>query len=388
MTHPRLITLYLSFVFLKHRQPQLKRTARKFVMAHNDKKKTASTEPLENPIDVLNSSPRPRPALKPELDDYRVLNFVGGGSGAGEGDENDPSATATGNKPGARRTGGGGDGGGDQTREETDDEPSATAGSALWRGRGNAYSEETLSRGALNKREPPKADGDYAPLNESARDKADAADCTTDDDEARLYPRTLGSSVSVLDEKDAVLRTGGQRFAGEDPIRGRLRATDPFLWMGRLNAGTSAISGLIDKASDALKDLDGGSGGSDCDTSDGRSSGRQKGREVVGPPSRGSGKSRQMGKLGSTAENFSEGDDAENDSEEGDPGEVDRSCASSEPFSRSGNLAVEQLSSTMSAYSQSMEGNRVIAGGVVMEEEEDSEREELVRISTNRITLI
>ena len=338
---------------------------------------------------MLGSSPRPRPALKPELDDYTMLNFVGGGGGAGEGDEQSPCATARSNKLEARRDGSGGDG--DQTHRDTDDDSSSTAKSAIWRGRGNSYTREALST-----LEPAKADGDNGALNGSAYDKKDAADRTTDGDEARMYRRTLGSSVSVLDEKDAVLRTGGQRFAGEDPIRGRLRATDPFLWMGRLNAGTSAISGLIDKANDALKNLDGGSDGSDCDTSDGRGSGRQRvdrmqdirsaGKEIVGPSSRGSRESQQMGKLDATAEGFSEGDGAENDSDDGgDNGQIDRSCASSDRLSSSGNIAVEQLSSTMSAYSQSMETRRVIAGGVMIEEEEEeeeSEQEENVRRST------
>eukprot|EP00752_Nemacystus_decipiens_P009941 g8865.t1 len=374
----------------RHSRPGVRHADRGLILFLRKRglRRMASTDPLENPIDVLNGSPRPRPALKPELDDYMVLNFVGGGSRARESDENGPSATTKSNKPGTPLTGGGGDG--DQTDEHTDDDSSTTVESVLWRGRGNKYKEGILSHGALNILEPAKADdGDAERLNGSDHDKSDAADRMADGDETHLYPRTLGSSVSVLDEKDAVLRTGGQRFAGEDPIRGRLRATDPFLWMGRLNAGTSAISGLIDKASDALKDLDGGSGGSDCDSSDGRSSDHQRvdrmqdiqsgGRDVVGPSSRGGiAKSQHMGKLSSTAENFSEGDGAENDSEE-DAGEIDRSCASAENLSGSGNIAVDLLSSTMSAYSQSMEVNKVIAGGVVIEEEEEnSDREQSI----------
>ena len=76
-----------------------------------------------------------------------------------------------------------------------------------------------------------------------------------DDDESKLYTRTLGSSVSVLDEKDAVARNGGARFMGEDSIRGRLRAADPFLWMSRLHAGATAISTLIDTAKSTLQGL-------------------------------------------------------------------------------------------------------------------------------------
>lgn len=337
-----------------------------------------------------------------------MLNFVGGSSGAEDEDDRDPSATTRSKNPGAYTPESGGGGDGDQDSEN--DESFKTAASAVWRGRGNTYNEEILSRGALNKLEPAKVDADDASLQEIAHDKLDAADPTPEgDDEAHLYPRTLGTSVSVLDEKEAVLRTGGRRFAGEDPIRGRLRATDPFLWMGRLNAGTNAISGLVDKANDALKSLDGGSGGSDSDTSDGRSSGHQRvdrmqdvqssRKDVVGPSSKGRGKStnerggkrgdhgevaatQQMGKLGSMAENFSERDGAENDSEgEGDPSEIDRLCASSEHVSSSADVTMK-LSSTMSAYSQSIEENRVIAGGVVIEEEEeDNEREEHVRNS-------
>lgn len=379
----------------------------------------ASEEPLEDPIDALNSGPRPRPPLKPELDDYMLLNFVGGGNG--KGGEKAPSASATSNKPGARRLPreGGGGGDGDQPNGDSGDESCTTEESAMWRGRGNTYNEEIRSRGALNELEPARADGDDGPSKESTHNTADVADRVVDgDNEAHLYPRTLGSSVSVLDEKDAVLRTGGLRFAGEDPIRGRLRATDPFLWMGRLNAETSAISSLVDKANDALKSLDGGSGGSEAysDARDGRSSGRQRvdrmqdirssRKEVVGPSSRGSGKltkeeegrkrgegemtaTQQMGKLGSMVENLSQGssgDGSENDSEKHeDPGGVDLSSASPKHFSSSSNGAVEQLSSTMSAYSQAVESKRVIAGGVVVEEEEeeeDSEREEHVRNST------
>eukprot|EP00903_Cladosiphon_okamuranus_P014275 g13258.t1 len=354
----------------------------------------SSMEPLENPIDAFKDSPRPRPAFKPELDDYMMLNFVGGSSGAEDWNET-PSATTIGNTPGAHTAESGDGGDGDQINE--DEESFKTEESAVWRGRGNNYDEEILSRDVLNKPEPAKANGDNAPLQDGAHNRLDSADRTTDgDDEAHLYPRTLGTSVSVLDEKDAVLRTGGARFAGEDPIRGRLRATDPFLWMGRLNAGTNAISGLIEKATDALKILDGGSGGSDSDTSDGRSSGHQRvdrmqdiqssHKEVVGPSSRVRGKSTNervkkrgepgekattqlMGKLGSMTEGLRERDGTENDLEEGNPGEVDRSCASS-----------ENVSSSM-AYSQSVEENRVIASGVVIKEKdedggEDGEREE------------
>lgn len=341
-----------------------------------------------------------------------MLNFVGGSDGAGEDDEKGLSSPARSKKPGVRPLppGGGGGSDGDETNGDISDE-SSTAESSMWRGRGNTYNERVVSRGALDTIEPAHAGGDDEPLKESASDKNEVDDRVADgEDEARLYSRTLGSSVSVLDEKDAVLRTGGLRFAGEDPMRGRLRAMDPFLWMGRLNAGTSAISGLIGKANDALKTLDGGSGGSDSDTSDGRSSGRKRvdrmqdirtsRKDVVGPSSGRRGKSvnEQEGKrrdrgeitapqhLGSTAEDFNEGVGTDNDGEKlEDPGGMDLSCAASDRVSGNHDGAVKQLSSTMSAYSRSVEANGIIAGGVVIEEEEeeeDRERDENVRYRT------
>lgn len=75
------------------------------------------------------------------------------------------------------------------------------------------------------------------------------------DKDARLYPRTLGSSASVLDEKDAAARNA--KFAGEDPVRGRLRATDPFQWIGCLHAGAASINGLVDQANATLQGISG-----------------------------------------------------------------------------------------------------------------------------------
>lgn len=77
--------------------------------------------------------------------------------------------------------------------------------------------------------------------------------------ENTTYPRTLGSSVSVLDDKDAVARSCGARFVGEDPMRGRLRAADPFQWMSRLHAGATAMSSLVENAENTLRGLAGGS---------------------------------------------------------------------------------------------------------------------------------
>ena len=389
----------------------------------------ASKEPPEAPIDVLNSNPRPRPPLKPELDDYISLNFIGGAKGL--------SAVSGASMPGGHEDdqdggGGGGDGGGGRSRTSGDssgEDDDTRAEETLWRCSGSPSARTPLPRGASDNGNRPATQrgeggggggGGGAPREGSDSAAATAGCAPADgDDEGRLYPRTLGSSVSVLDEKDAVLRTGGARFAGEDPVRGRLRATDPFLWMGRLNAGTRAISGLIDKANGALGDLE---SGSDSDSvasaggvrrrfqtmdevkgaliagkevisspsSGGRSVGRQAGKRGRGQESTtGKRRVRQLGDLGDFGSTEVEGDDDGEEEREGSSGhgatDRDDGFVSS---SGGGNATVEQLSSTMSAYSQAVETNRVLAGGVVLEEaededEDDSEEEKPVSQPTN-----
>lgn len=271
-----------------------------------------------------------------------------------------------------------------------------TAENAMWRGRGNTPNKTASSLGGFD-------DGpDFPARGGDPRDglsTADANDLITTGDgydpEASLYPRTLGSSVSVLDEKDAVLRTGGARFAGEDPVRGRLRATDPFLWMGRLNAGATAISGLIDKADGALYDFDSGSGGGDSVASGEHSSGDRRRlsgstyEDDVGPSSKGRGRAKKgdmrkrLGQIETTGkqemvERSGIAEDGSEDIAEGDEEGLD---VDAEHVSSRSDATLEQLSSTMSAYSQALEIKRVIAGGMVVEEDEEENSENEGQVS-------
>lgn len=76
------------------------------------------------------------------------------------------------------------------------------------------------------------------------------------EDESGLYPRTVGSSASVLDEKEAVRRSRGEGMAAGDPVRARLAASDPFVWIGRLHSQAAAIAGLVDQADAAIAGLE------------------------------------------------------------------------------------------------------------------------------------
>lgn len=355
----------------------------------------ASKEPLETPIDALSNSPRARPPLKPELETYISLNFVGGVVTVNKNDDENASAASSRTLSGGRDNGQGrGDrGGGTGVNDGSDG--SQEADDALWRGSRGVYT------GTKTRNEP--ADSSPASSLERGRTKdpsgtsnntaaQDTGDCG-DSEEVLLYPRTLGSSVSVLDEKDAVLRTGGARFAGEDPIRGRLRATDPFLWMGRLRAGATAISGLIDQAKGALDGLEGGGSDGDSVTSGGGGRNSSDNRRLEGLSDWREGMAGQISVSGeNTSKQWMEGgatgeqkvDDGwqtvgKDDGRGGGNSDEDKHGGDGKTHathtSSGSNAALEQISSTMSAYSHAMEANRIITGGVVLEGEQEEDHE-------------
>lgn len=166
-----------------------------------------------------------------------------------------------------------------------------------------------------------------------------------------IYPRTLGSSVSVLDEKDAVAKSAGARFAGEDPIRGRLRAADPFQWIGRLHAGAAAISGLHDNADIALRGLGAASVGGSSDGDDDRSASSEHCAMASREEGRVAGELLlQDGVSGAAERNVV-----------GQVSEVD---------------AIEEMGRAMEEYSESIDRRRFISGQVLNEVEEDEEEEE------------
>lgn len=169
--------------------------------------------------------------------------------------------------------------------------------------------------------------------------------------EPTMYPRTLGSSVSVLDEKDAVARSAGARFAGEDPIRGRLRAADPFQWIGRLHAGAAAISGLHDNADIALRGLGAASVGGSSDGDGDRSASSEHFAIASREERRVEGELLLQGGIsGAAKQNLVE-----------QVSEVD---------------AMEEMGRAMEEYSESIERRRFISGQVLNEVEEDAEEEE------------
>ncbi|CAM9599517.1 unnamed protein product [Scytosiphon promiscuus] len=256
-----------------------------------------------------------------------------------------------------------------------------TTQESVWRGSSSALGTQPRSRPAsTHSRQPARGD-----VSRNTLETGDVTYGTEHDGgeggsaEARLYPRTLGSSVSVLDEKDAVVRTGGTRFAGEDPIRGRLRATDPFLWMGRLHAGATAISGLIDQADGALAGLDDGSSDVESTASSGRGGNRRRtdrndqvsrGQDgVTGPASRGSA---QASWSVQTAEGVGDTKEYDGHGSDRDEGGTSAAEAGEEHWSSSESGAVDLMSSTMTSYSQAVETNRIMAGGMLMEMEEES----------------
>ncbi|CAM9438750.1 unnamed protein product, partial [Ectocarpus fasciculatus] len=354
-----------------------------------------SKEPLEAPIGALSNSPKDRPPLKPELEDYISLNFVGGGVTGNNNDNEEPSAASSRTLSGVRDSGQGHDEGGGGTGVNDSNDGGREADDTLWRGSRDVYTgakpSGTSDSSPAPSMERGRTEGPSGTSNNTAAQDAD--DCG-DTEEMLLYPRTLGSSVSVLDEKDAVLRTGGARFTGEDPIRGRLRATDPFLWMGRLHAGATAISGLIDQATDALDGLEGGASDGDSVTSGGgggRSSSDDRRPEghldwrkgVAGPTPVGSeNTSKHWMKGGATGEQKVDdgwqtvGDEdgrwGGNNGEDEHDGDGKTHATQTSSVS---SAAVEQISSTMSAYSQATEANRIITGGVVLEGEQEEDHE-------------
>lgn len=198
-------------------------------------------------------------------------------------------------------------------------------------------------------------------------------------DESHLYPRTLGSSVSVLDEKAAVARTGGPRFVGEDPIHGRLRATDPFQWMGRLHAGAAAISSLIDTTNTALEELERTSGsksnehessGSIPSVSSDITERHHRGRESPKPGEVGFGESQVaedqnvvQSKTKVTGEARTRG--LEDEQSEGDI-----------EAKRGDKGTVEDLGETMNGYSKAMENIGLIRTQVIMEEDEEGDEDQ------------
>ncbi|CAN0216423.1 unnamed protein product, partial [Ectocarpus sp. 12 AP-2014] len=358
-----------------------------------------SKEPHEALIDVLSNSPKARPHLKPELESYISLNFVKGGVTGNKNDDEEPSAASSITLSGGRDNG--------QDRGDGDRGPGVNDGNdgnhegdgALWRGSTGVYTGTKTPNGTADSSpasslEPGCTTDPSGTINKAA---AQDADESVDSEEMLLYPRTLGSSVSVLDEKDAVRRTGGARFTGEDPIRGRLRATDPFLWMGRLHAGATAISGLIDQAKGALDGLEGGGSDGGSVTSGGGGAGGERnstdnrrveglfdwGEGAAGPTSVcGENALKQWMEGGATGEQkVDEGwqtvgeDDGRagghnGKDEHGGDGKTHVTHASS-----GSNSSVEQISSTMSAYSQATEANRIITGGVVLEGEQEEDHE-------------
>ena len=231
----------------------------------------ASAGPLEVPTaaSLPSAAPSTCPVSKPELNDYVCLNLVQDDTlkvddqaTHAKPEQWPPEHATAANKPvGAPQKGEG-----INTRVEDDqdradgNENAEDEAERIWRG----SAIRTKSDRATSKLTSDRRDGENAspecqqPLQGGgsvSENDARTADGDDDDDKSKLYTRTLGSSVSVIDEKEAVTRNGGARFVGEDPIRGRLRAADPFLWMGRLHAGAAAISILIDTAKSTLLGL-------------------------------------------------------------------------------------------------------------------------------------
>lgn len=232
------------------------------------------------------ADPSTRPAPKPELNDYICLNFVkpnnklkaeDHATTPTKAEKGQPEPAAAKRPARAAQEGEGIKKRAENDRDRADGNEKTTEDDAekVWRGSairvksgqaaGKKNSHWRDTENASPGRQRPLRCADSASENGiGAADQNDDADRDDDhdggdgdddddgDDESKLYTRMLGSSVSIIDEKDAVARNGGARFVGEDPIRGRLRAADPFLWMGRLHAGAAAISILIDTAKNTL----------------------------------------------------------------------------------------------------------------------------------------
>lgn len=260
---------------------------------------TASAGPLEVPTTagLPDADPSNHPVPKPELNDYVCLNFVKNKNKSKlKADDQATSANPEKGLPEPtvadrpRPLGASQGGEGINKRAEVSEGGANGNGHAeeeterVWRGSAIRFKSDraTSRKNSAGRRDGKKSntspehrrplecgDGNGTGTDEDGhdhghvddRDDNDDGGDSDDDDESKLYTRTLGSSVSVIDEKGAVARNGAARFVGEDPIRGRLRAADPFLWMGRLHAGAAAISILIDTAKSTLMGLDGSSTG-------------------------------------------------------------------------------------------------------------------------------
>lgn len=314
----------------------------------------ASRDPMEAPstASVLGSSQRPQPPPKPELDDYVYLNFV---------DSRDSVDYGTGvlncnqscDIPAGATTAKSEDGDYTVGRIEIQD----------YDGEGDNTDEDYVQgiwRGSTNRKRIGRKNAGNSPgqVGSPGSRGYDTQQHETDDvdDEWQRYPRTLGCSVSVLDEKDAVARSGGARFAGEDPIHGRLRASDPFQWIGRLQAGEAAISGLIDRADTTLRGFGGGStsGSSGAESA---ASGRAVSIDRLGKASRTETRG-SSGVARAPVEKRSVTADAEGSIPEQEAG-----------------YAAERVGRAMMEYSEAVE-SRVIRGGVIIEDEDEEDEDE------------
>lgn len=209
---------------------------------------------MEDPTtaSLLGITPVPKPPLKADFQDYVSLNFVDttveelaqSSQQLDTSTANERKNNIEGGITGRSSEEQGDDGANDHSNEGMDE---------VWR----SSSVFTSTGWGLNDGKSCSSGGMVEGKTGDDRDNLAGHDNLShhDNHNGHIYPRTLGTSVSVLDEKDAVERGGRARFVGEDPMKGRLRATDPFLWMGRLRARAAAFSSLIDNSDTTLKDL-------------------------------------------------------------------------------------------------------------------------------------
>lgn len=194
-------------------------------------------------------------ARKPELDDYTCLNFVSSeASRPGTATKMESQSTKSPaeihtieeeekTEPGHEIAGGDGGECNVECGEEAD---------RIWRGKfGRNRGRQAAYCSHRNKKLGDQISGGIGEILEPNTDSEQY------DKDSRMYPRTLGSSVSILDEKDSVTRNVGTRFAGEDPMKRRLRGADPFQWIGCLHAGAARVNGLVDQADSALRGIGG-----------------------------------------------------------------------------------------------------------------------------------
>lgn len=190
--------------------------------------------------------------IKPEFDDYVCLNFV-------DSEKNRTELTPI-NNDGLRKR--------EMTGMQRKAEERGNIGNVFGEGHGGRSSDEeaertwrssvvrNCGRPAVKSPDMLHRNGREGPVPPDAGDDSVSdVDHELPDRGTLLHPRSLGPCVSVLDEMDAVARSRGVSFAGEDPMRGRLGAADQFQRIGCLQDGAAAITSLVDQAESTLRAL-------------------------------------------------------------------------------------------------------------------------------------